>query len=397
MQADNQLSWQVIQGDCLEVMRGMAENSVDSIVCDPPYEYGFMGRAWDKQGVAFRVETWREALRVAKPGAIMLAFGGRRTEHRLVCAIEDAGWQIIDKIAWCFGSGFPKSYSVSKALTNLIPASLQCACAHHSNYTGLSSRAGYRRECDSHDALLPLAQDNGLASAPSPTDAHERNRDDHNGDGQDARRECNPDRSPIAPLSIGDCVRLLGRMSEDSQSDGNRLSDTLESMLRAGLSESRKMALRTLGTDDLACDSVLTLPYSDAPMSSISGIYHKCAECQNYLAVTGYGTALKPAIEEICVAMKPVENGYAANMLKWGVAGINVDGCRIGAADGHGGGRKASSGFVNGYEHDGFVPSSAGRWPANLILSYPEDEYALRDDVTPDQLRQLAGWFDANR
>jgi len=103
-------------GDCIEVMRGMADDSVDSIVTDPPYELGFMGKSWDSTGIAYSVELWTEALRVLKPGGHLLAFSGSRTYHRMACAIEDAGFQIRDQIMWLYGSGFPKSHNVSKGI-----------------------------------------------------------------------------------------------------------------------------------------------------------------------------------------------------------------------------------------------------------------------------------------
>ena len=103
-------------GDCLEVMRGFAESSVDAIVTDPPYELGFMGKQWDASGIAYRVELWEAALRVLKPGGHLLAFGGTRTYHRMACAIEDAGFEIRDSLHWLYGSGFPKSLDVSKAI-----------------------------------------------------------------------------------------------------------------------------------------------------------------------------------------------------------------------------------------------------------------------------------------
>ena len=103
-------------GDCIEVMSTLPDASVDSVVTDPPYELGFMGKGWDNSGIAYRVEVWAEALRVLKPGGHLLAFGGTRTAHRLACAIEDAGFDIRDSIAWMYGSGFPKSLDVSKAI-----------------------------------------------------------------------------------------------------------------------------------------------------------------------------------------------------------------------------------------------------------------------------------------
>jgi site-specific DNA-methyltransferase (adenine-specific) len=109
-------------GDCIEVMRGMADNSVDSIVTDPPYELGFMGKSWDSTGIAYSVELWTEALRVLKPGGHLLAFSGSRTYHRMAVAIEDAGFQIRDQIMWLYGSGFPKSHNVSKGIDKAVGA-----------------------------------------------------------------------------------------------------------------------------------------------------------------------------------------------------------------------------------------------------------------------------------
>jgi DNA modification methylase len=108
------MSWEIRDGDCREVMASMAASSVDAIVTDPPYGLSFMGKGWD-HGIP-GVEFWTEALRVAKPGAHLLAFGGTRTYHRLACAIEDAGWEIRDCLSWLYGSGFPKSLDVSKAI-----------------------------------------------------------------------------------------------------------------------------------------------------------------------------------------------------------------------------------------------------------------------------------------
>jgi site-specific DNA-methyltransferase (adenine-specific) len=94
----------------------LAASSVDAVVTDPPYELGFMGRAWDATGIAYSVDLWREVLRVLRPGGHLLAFGGTRTVHRMTCAIEDAGFEIRDGIDWLYGSGFPKSLDVSKAI-----------------------------------------------------------------------------------------------------------------------------------------------------------------------------------------------------------------------------------------------------------------------------------------
>ena len=100
-------------------MKEMPDNSVDSIVTDPPYELGFMGKSWDASGIAFNIEVWQEALRVLKPGGHLLAFSGSRTYHRMAVAIEDAGFQIRDQIMWVYGSGFPKSHNIEKAINKV--------------------------------------------------------------------------------------------------------------------------------------------------------------------------------------------------------------------------------------------------------------------------------------
>lgn len=103
-------------GDNKTILPTFPDDSFDSIVTDPPYELGFMGKGWDSSGVAYDVERWRECLRVLKPGGYVVAFGGSRTWHRVAAAIEDAGFEIRDSIAWLYGSGFPKSLDVAKAI-----------------------------------------------------------------------------------------------------------------------------------------------------------------------------------------------------------------------------------------------------------------------------------------
>ncbi len=117
-------------GDCIEVMRSLPENSVDTCITDPPYELGFMGKKWDSSGVAFQSETWKAVYRVLKPGAILLAFGGTRTYHRMVCAIEDAGFEIRDMVEWVYGSGFPKSLDIGKGIDKQAGAEREVVGMH---------------------------------------------------------------------------------------------------------------------------------------------------------------------------------------------------------------------------------------------------------------------------
>ena len=124
----------IIQGDCLEEMKKLPDRSIDAIVTDPPYELAFMGKKWDASGIAYNVDMWGECLRVLKPGGHLLAFGGSRTYHRMACAIEDAGFEIRDSIHWVYGSGFPKSLSIDKALDKMAGAEREVIgpSRHHS-------------------------------------------------------------------------------------------------------------------------------------------------------------------------------------------------------------------------------------------------------------------------
>ena len=110
------MTYQIHLGSNLDILPTLPDNSVDSIVTDPPYELGFMGKSWDSSGIAYSTKLWGECLRVLKPGGHLLAFGGSRTWHRIAVAIEDSGFQVRDSIAWLYGSGFPKSLDISKAI-----------------------------------------------------------------------------------------------------------------------------------------------------------------------------------------------------------------------------------------------------------------------------------------
>jgi DNA modification methylase len=156
----NDEQWQVITGDCLEVMRGMDAGSVDAVITDPPYGLSFMGKEWD-HGVP-GVHFWQEALRVAKPGAMMLAFGGTRTFHRLAVAIEDAGWELRDTIMWLYGSGFPKSHDISKAIDK--------AAGKEREVVGTNGNGRPNRVGKYSNALAQAQTIGGVVTAPA-TDA----------------------------------------------------------------------------------------------------------------------------------------------------------------------------------------------------------------------------------
>lgn len=104
----------LINGNSLNELKNIESNSITSIVTDPPYEIGYMGKSWDRTGIAYSIELWRECFRVLKPGGFLLSFSATRTYHRMACAIEDAGFEIRDMIEWIYGSGFPKNLDLGK-------------------------------------------------------------------------------------------------------------------------------------------------------------------------------------------------------------------------------------------------------------------------------------------
>ena len=155
-------------------MNLMLPNSVDSIVTDPPYHLtsifkrtnkddsataqlgtgsantrsskGFMGKEWDGGDIAFRTEVWEAALRVAKPGAYLLAFGGTRTFHRMAVAIEDAGWELRDCCMWVYGSGFPKSHNVGKAIDKAVGAEREVVGVGRAGKNALGQDSGWNKK-----------------------------------------------------------------------------------------------------------------------------------------------------------------------------------------------------------------------------------------------------------
>ena len=230
-------------GSNLDVLPTLQDNSIDSIVTDPPYELGFMGKSWDSTGIAYNVGLWKECLRVLKPGGHILAFSGSRTYHRMTCAIEDAGFEIRDQMLWVYGSGFPKSHNISKALDK--------------------------------------------------NEGHWR-----------------------------------GRAGQLISTNGSMTAGNYE---RTALGE----------------------PITEA------------AKQWN-----GWGTALKPAHEPICLARKPIEGTVADNVLKWGTGGLNIDGCRVGSNGGCAGAGAGAGGNIFGNRLNGTFAKPVpglGRFPANLM------------------------------
>jgi site-specific DNA-methyltransferase (adenine-specific) len=278
-------------------MASLAEASVDACVTDPPYGLKFMGKGWD-HGVP-GVEFWQAVYRVLKPGAHLLAFGGTRTYHRLVCAIEDAGFEIRDQIGWAYGSGFPKSLDVSKAI---------------------DKQAGAEREVVGERKLTGKA-------------------------------------------------RVLAGGNYDGGYEGKTLRTTVD----------------------------ITAPAT--PEAA---------------AWQGWGTALKPAWEPICVARKPLVGTVAANVLAHGTGALNIDGCRVGfssvADEAESKNKNRHADFGSGARDnkvfgadtrargEGGNYDPPGRWPANLVHDGSDEVLACFPEtksgtLSPDMnVKASSGW-----
>ena len=259
-------------GDLREVLPTLPEESVDFVVTDPPYGISFMEKDWDHEVPG--PEYWRAVARVCKPGAVLLAFGGTRTYHRLTGAIEDAGWEIRDCLMWLYGQGFPKAADVGKMI---------------------DKSKGATREV------------------------------------------------------IGDKLDRPGYHLCEGKGNGCYGGGN---------------GLHAPGTDARLRASQITAPAT--------------VEAAKW---TGFASALKPAWEPIVLAMKPLDGTQAHNALTWGVAGMNIDACRIATTDNLNDGAYATHGTER---HDGWgmqrggagaFVQPTGRWPANLLLDEEAAQY----------------------
>jgi len=234
----------LLLGDCKEKLKELEDNSIDAIVTDPPYGLSFMGKKWDYDVPS--IDIWKECLRVLKPGGYLLSFAGTRTQHRMAVNIEDAGFEIRDMIAWVYGSGFPKSLNIGKAIDKML---------------------GNEREL----------------------------------------------------ISVGGKCGVFAHAGDGREQDINNYQ-----------------AVTTKGNSEWE----------------------------------GWGTALKPALEPITVARKPLgEKTVAENCLKWGVGGINIDGCRVGTEGitTNGKGKQDGNTPIVPQSPDFVGETHIGRFPANLI------------------------------
>lgn len=265
-------------GDCLEVLRTLPNCSIDAIVTDPPYGLSFMGKRWDYDVPS--VEVWAECLRVLKPGGHLLAFAGTRTQHRMAVRIEDAGFEIRDMIAWVYGSGFPKSLDVSKAIDKAAGAEGTFGAPKSAAHAGWIERGRMRGEEGHEGYQRPWMTD---------SEAVDKNARQYIG-GTEAARE-----------------------------------------------------------------------------------WH------------GWGTALKPALEPITLARKPLIGTVAENVMAHGTGALNIDASRIllnGDYKCKANGRPSQTGLGDNYDpQNANQPDTVGRWPANLIHDGSDEVVGLFPDT----------------
>lgn len=328
------------RGDCREVMALMPAASVDSIVTDPPYELGFMGKSWDSSGIAYDAEVWAQAFRVLKPGGYALIFGGTRTWHRVAVAVEDAGFEIRDSFAWMYGSGFPKSMDVAKAIDKMRIEDIE----------------PIRAVCR---AVRAAMEDDGLRSRDLVQHfggCHPRLIDHW------AARDT--DSQPSLPTweqweTLKSVIPALGA---DLDLEVRRLND------RKGEAGDAWHEREVTGAVEAWENR------TNFAMTSRDGVARDAAREGTAAAKwEGWGTAVKPAFEPIVVARKPLAGTVAANVLTFGTGALNIDASRIG--DEQITRTIRETGFGSNFMDDGWAPSGKeyekttnGRFPSNVLL-----------------------------
>lgn len=379
-------------GDCRIRLKELPDNSVDSIVTDPPYELGFMGKSWDSSGIAYDITVWQECLRVLKPGGHLLAFGGSRTYHRLACAVEDAGFQIRDQIMYVYGSGFPKSLNVFKALKK------QCTCGNMDAY----ERASQNTESQ----VRPMREPN-IQETINP----------ENQQGEVLQSGLSKQGIPASVLQLPNKVRegqsrveRRGDVKADARElSGNNLSEVPERVSANG--EEGWLHHATPARNGSA-----PVPSTDADGSSPScgsqpvkqPDREPCAFCKQFgtqaIRTLGVGTALKPAHEPIVLARKPLDGTVANNTLVWGVGGLNIDGCRVAFAGDVDKSKSQNNWKPQGYESKNNIyelgvtviateQNTAGRFPANFIHDGSDEVLELFPDTKPSRIGNPRGTF----
>jgi DNA modification methylase len=322
--------YKLYYGNMLDMLEVIEKNSIDSVICDPPYELNFMSKGWDNAGVSFKSDTWKKCYEVLKPGGYLLAFGGSRTFHRIACAIEDAGFEIRDTIMWLYGSGFPKSMDISKQI---------------------DKKGG-------NDYSKQFAID--LKQARESRNLTQKYCDDKycNGSTNWSWYEGRKD-----GCRIPDYQTYLEIIKEFPELEKYR--ELIKEVEREVIGKGK--AGLTKGT--IANFAGTTEFNITAPSTNLAKKWQ------------GWGTALKPSFEPIIIARKPFKGSLVDNVIEHGVGGINIDECRVGneerfnpsATIGKNGVYNWNTTTNENEEYKGQIVN--GRFPANTILTYDETDF----------------------
>jgi len=280
----------LLLGDCLDKLKELEADSVDSIVTDPPYGLSFMGKKWDYD--VPKKKIWKECMRVLKPGGYLLAFAGSRTYHRMAIRIENAGFEIRDQIMWVYGSGFPKSMDISKQIDKKGGTIGKNIVLLKQKLIELADKCGKTRK--------NIDMECGFRATNYLTLPKEGKKPD-----------------PWVSILPSDEkwykikeVLGIGNEFDDIFTSSKREVIGIQTKAR---SENSSFTMPTMGDETEYKSWDITTPATD--------------EAKNW---EGWGTALKPAHEPIVMARKPFSGTVADNVLEWGTGGINIDDSRIG-------------------------------------------------------------------
>lgn len=339
-------------GDCVSVCKKLAAEGVKvhSVVCDPPYEIGFMGRGWDSAGVAFDPETWKAIGEILLPGGHLLAFTSTRTYHRIACAIEDAGFEIRDQIQWLYGTGFPKNHDISKSIDR-------------QTVRDLNGDLVFGRDWDRIYGVTNAIREARDAAEKTNRDIDERfSLRGMAGHWTAAETNTQP---AIPQWDQWLELKQFLEMGEDEALD----NEVWVLNGRKGQPGEGWTEREVLGTE-ITADALAWYAEEDRVAKEIEITKTNTDAAAEW---EGWGTALKPANEPVVVARKPIsEKTVAQNVVKHGTGAMNLDDSRIGMMGA-----------------DDVLDPKAGRYPPNVILSHTEecvkvgsekiDRAALRD------------------
>jgi len=378
------ISMRLIQGDCLVEMQKLEDNSVDSIVVDPPYGISFMGKKWDYN--VPKVEVWQEALRVLKAGGHALVACGTRTQHRMAVNLEDAGFEIRDIVFYHYGSGFPKSLNIFKTLTK------KCTCGFMEAY-----------EKNRNEWNLSCQQETEYSLRPLPKTDISQTVNAKDKQGKVLQSSLSEQSVPIQQSKSAENVwsrqpGMEGRYNAEkdtwqlSGSDVYSLPERISAYGEEGWVHNDTQ----IGNGSIAGENINKNRGSSSQRSQSEQQQDRepCAFCKQFRAqairALGYGTALKPSTELWTLCRKPLsEKTVAKNVLKYGTGGINIDGCRVNlngekqpTGSGNSCGENATSWDVakSSGGNGGNKTSSLGRFPANLIHDGSDEVVGLFPD-----------------